>query len=67
MADLPTPRDIEIMAIHAGISVAQACRNADVSPAVFTRWKRGKGTPTLESLGKIMVALRAAKPDAEAV
>ena len=65
MADLPTPQDIEIMAIRAGISVAQACRDARVAPAVFTRWKRGETTPTLESLGKIMAALRAANPNKE--
>jgi predicted transcriptional regulator len=60
MADLPTPQDVEILAVQADMSVAQACRDAGVSPAVFQRWKRGDTTPTLRTLEMILSVLHSA-------
>lgn len=57
MSDLPTPQDIEIMAVKAGMTTAQACRKAGLSSAVFFRWKGGKSSPTLNSLREIMAVL----------
>ena len=62
MDDLPTPQDLEIMAVKAGISMTEACARAHVSPAVFHRWKRGKN-PGLEHIRAIMAELRAAMPN----
>jgi predicted transcriptional regulator len=64
MTNLPTPQDLEIMAVKAGISMSEACRRAKVSPAVFHRWKRG-ADPGLERVRKIVAELRAAMPKAE--
>lgn len=64
MDDLPTPQDLEIMAVRAGISMTEACRRADVSPAVFHRWKRGKN-PGLEHIRQIMAVLRGAVSEKE--
>lgn len=58
MTNLPTPQEIEHMAVDAGITVAQACREANLSPAVFHRWKRGISSPTLENLNKLITALK---------
>lgn len=62
MMDLPTPQDLEIMAVKAGISMTEACHRANVSPAVFHRWKRGKN-PGLEHIRAVLAALRAAMPE----
>lgn len=58
MIELPTPQDIEIMAIRAGITVPDACREANLSPAVFHRWKRGKSSPTIKSLKALINVLQ---------
>ena len=60
MEDLPTPLDLEVMAVKAGISMTEACNRANVSPAVFHRWKRGHN-PGLEHIRAIMAVLRAAQ------
>src|SRR5579859_3843021 len=60
MKQLPTPQDLEIMAVQAGITMAQACRKANLSPAVFSRWKRGNSTPTLGSLSGLLSVLEKA-------
>lgn len=59
MDDLPTPQDLEIMAVKAGISMTEACNRAKVSPAVFHRWKRG-ANPGLEHIRAVMAVLRKA-------
>jgi hypothetical protein len=58
--ELPIPEDLEIMAVRARISVAEACRRASVTPDVFTRWKRGTTSPSIENVRKIIAELRAA-------
>lgn len=68
MLELPTPQDVEILAVKAGITVAEACRRAKLVPDVFTRWKRAKSSPSLKSVGAIIaeldaeIARRAASP-----
>lgn len=62
MQALPTPQDLEIMAVKAGITMAEACRKAGLSPAVFSRWKRGSSSPTLKSLEELMAALDEVQP-----
>lgn len=59
MNTLPTPQDLEIMAVRAGISMTEACKRANVSPAVFHRWKRGKN-PGLEHIRAVIAALHSA-------
>lgn len=66
MVDLPTPQELEILALKAGISMTEACRVARISPAVFHRWKRGMSSPTLESLGKLIATLSARQPTGSA-
>lgn len=65
MSNLPTPQELEIMAVKAGVSMTEACRDAGVSPAVFHRWKRGKSSPTLDSVSAIIAALKARMPACE--
>ncbi|MCX7178002.1 MAG: hypothetical protein NTX56_04265 [Proteobacteria bacterium] len=60
MANIPTPQDIEILAVNAGISVAEACKRAEMMPAVFTRWKRGVSNPGIENVRAIVEQLEAA-------
>jgi predicted transcriptional regulator len=60
MMELPTPEDLEIMAVKARISMTAACRSAKVTPAVFHRWKSGHSHPTIDNIQKIIDALRAA-------
>jgi T5orf172 domain len=57
---IPTPRDLEILALDAGISMTEACNRAKVSPAVFHRWKRGESNPGAEHLRAIIRELRVA-------
>lgn len=60
MIELPTPQDLEILAVKAGISMTEACGRAKVSPAVFHRWKRGESNPGIEHLRAIIAQLEAA-------
>ena len=60
MANIPTPQDIEILAVKAGISVAEACNRAKLMPAVFTRWKRGVSNPGIENVRAIVGQLESA-------
>tara|TARA_R110000868_G_scaffold86015_1_gene241490 strand:- start:39 stop:242 length:204 start_codon:yes stop_codon:yes gene_type:complete len=60
MANIPTPQDIEILAVRAGISVAEACSRANLMPAVFSRWKRGVSNPGIENVRAIVDQLEAA-------
>ena len=60
MTDVPTPQDLEILAVRAGISVAEACRRAGLVPDVFTRWKRGKSNPSIENVRGIVRELECA-------
>ena len=59
MLELPTPQDIEILAVKAGITVAEACRRAKLVPDVFTRWKREQSSPSIKNLSAIISELDA--------
>ena len=59
MADLPTPEDLEIKAVRAGITMTEACRLARVSPAVFFRWKSGDSSPTFRRIARVIDVLDA--------
>jgi predicted transcriptional regulator len=59
MADLPTPEDLEIKAVRAGITMTEACRLAKVSPAVFFRWKSGDSSPTFSRITRVIDVLDA--------
>jgi predicted transcriptional regulator len=67
MITLPTPKDFEIEAAHAGISLVDACKIAKVTPAIWHRWKRGKSTPNLATLAKLAKTLDDARCRAEVV
>lgn len=60
MQTMPTPQELEILAVKAGISMTQACREAGVSATVFHRWKRGKSTPTLRRIAMLLESLHQA-------
>lgn len=65
MADIPTPTDVQIMAVRAGISMTKACSRAGLSPQVFQRWKAGRGSPSIKSVTKLLNALDAAIAEKE--
>jgi len=64
MQTLPTPRSLEILAAAAGITMAEACRRAEITPAVFTRWKTGNSSPSIGNVEKLQIVLAAAVEDA---
>jgi transcriptional regulator with XRE-family HTH domain len=47
MAELLTPQELETLARANGKSMAQVCRETNIAPSTFTRWKRGQHEPTL--------------------
>jgi len=60
MQTLPTPQDLEIAAVKAGISMRQVCLEAGLTPSVFNRWKSDKtGGPNVASLQKLLDVLTA--------
>ena len=65
MADPLTPTAIEAAARARGITIAEVCRRAGVSPSTFTRWKGGKTEPTLGVYRRLQAAAKARwKPSA---
>jgi predicted transcriptional regulator len=60
MADihLPTWGEIEAACDAAGLTVAAMCRRADIDQAAFSRWKGGKGTPSLRTIQKMVDAIK---------
>ena len=67
MSSLPTPQDLEIMAIRAGITMAEACRRAGLTPSAFHRWKTGKSSPTLRTVEGLQRVLAQASLPSEVV
>lgn len=65
MRELPTPTDMEIMAVHAGITMREACRRAKVSDNIFRNWKRGKHSPRMSSVERLIAVLNAAIQERE--
>lgn len=55
---IPTWNEIEEACATAGLTVAAMCRRADIDQAAFSRWKSGKGTPTLGTIQKMVDAIR---------
>ena len=49
----------ETRAKALGKSVAALCKDARVESSQWRRWRRGKTSPTVESLNKIETALKA--------
>lgn len=60
MAELLTPLELEALAKSNGKSMAQVCRETNIAPSTFTRWKQGLHEPTLGIYRKLTQA--AAKP-----
>ena len=58
MFHLPTPEDVERLAQEAGKSMAQVCREAEIAPSTFTRWKAGKNRPTLDVCERLLRAVQ---------
>jgi hypothetical protein len=58
MEALPSPEDIEIMAVVAGMSMTEVCKRARLSPAVFHRWKASISSPSVKNLQTIIDVLR---------
>lgn len=61
LIEIPTAQEIDLLAVHAGISVAEACRRAKVSPEAFTRWRRAKTAPSIESVRAVVEQLKIAQ------
>lgn len=56
MITLPTPFEIERLALERGLSIAAMCRRADLDPSIFFRWKAGNDI-TLGSISRLLDAL----------
>jgi transcriptional regulator with XRE-family HTH domain len=59
MSDLLTPHAIERLAKSVGKTMAQVCREANVAPSTFSRWKAGKTEPTLDVYRRLRQAVAA--------
>jgi predicted transcriptional regulator len=53
MLSIPRHKDFEERAFQLGISLPELCRRAGISPQVFSRWKAGETSPTLDKLEKV--------------
>lgn len=56
---IPTPQDIEIKAVIAGVSITSACKDAAgaMSATSFFRWKRGSSNPGIERVRALVAYL----------
>jgi transcriptional regulator with XRE-family HTH domain len=57
MSILLTPLDIEGKAAALGKTMADVCREAEVAPSTFTRWKRHETEPTLGVYRRLCAAV----------
>lgn len=55
-----TPERIEQLAAERGMRINALCRLADVNRSIFTRWKNGSTSPTVETVNRLIAA---AQPD----
>lgn len=55
-----TPELIEAQAKAVGVSINQLCRRAGVARSIFTRWKAGITSPSVENVNRLIAALKAA-------
>jgi hypothetical protein len=56
-AVIRTPAEIEQLAAKAGKSMLQVCREAQIAPSTWTRWKAGQTSPTLNNYLRIAAAV----------
>ena len=61
MTELLTPSEVEAQAKDAGLSIADFCRKAEISPSIFSRWKHGNTAPNMASYQKIAGTLAGLK------
>jgi transcriptional regulator with XRE-family HTH domain len=59
MSAILTPTDVEALAAKAGKTMMQVCKEANIAPSTFSRWKRGETSPSLKVYEKIMQAAAA--------
>jgi hypothetical protein len=53
---LPTPRDIERLAFEANVTVEAVCKRAGVSTQTFRNWKYDRGSPSLDTVRRLLAA-----------
>jgi transcriptional regulator with XRE-family HTH domain len=56
-----TPAEIEQLAAKAGKSMLQVCREAEIAPSTWARWKAGETSPTLNNYMRIAKAVEPAE------
>jgi transcriptional regulator with XRE-family HTH domain len=61
MSDLLTSAEVESLAREAGLTMNEVCRRAGVARSIFTRWKGGETTPSLENYQRMVRAVRTGK------
>ena len=61
MSELCTASEIEDRARATGRNMTQICREARVAPSIFSRWKNGQTTPSLENYSRLLSALTVAE------
>jgi len=55
---IPTPIDIEVLAVRAGLTMGEACKRAGIAHTTFSRWKHGAMQPTVKTVEKLLMALQ---------
>ena len=55
---LPEPVDLELEAVRQRRTMTHVCREAGVSPLVFSRWRRGIQTPKYSNVELMVNELR---------
>lgn len=63
---LPTPRDVERLAFEAGATVEAVCQRAGVSSQTFRNWKYDRGSPSLDTVRRLLEAGAAMLKEASA-
>lgn len=53
---LPTPQMIEDRATDAGLTMVDVYRMTGVAASTFQRWKQGRGSPSLQTVRKLIDA-----------
>lgn len=55
-----TPDQIEAKAKAAGMSINQLCKEAGVARSIFTRWKNGDTSPSVDNVNRLIETLNRA-------
>lgn len=58
MLTIPTPSDIEGAAKEAGLSIVDLCREAEIAPSTFSRWKAGRTSLTTGACQRLVDAIK---------